>query len=309
MKFEGTGKDVGQTDQAETEISLVWLPCPAIKFHVKSMRVPVGCQTPQVRFQLADGTDVQGARGHSITVFPGGPMQFTGGIDGHVVRRFSRTQPTSNSLFPTSRSYVLLSHPDTAQSKRANHPRERSDRSKGFEPLAGDERCGWRLTLIPAERGIASALAQQSGFGITYRGRLERENGDLVNAEEAVAVLGAVAWYASFVGGRRTGPVLPGGINGSGARAWEIWVVPRVAAFQDVSSWFPCPSKHRKLLTEVFAGFMERWMGGWKELIPLAIHWYVEANGKAGSTEGSIVLTQTALSYWRLRSWWIPRRG
>jgi hypothetical protein len=40
---------------------------------------------------------------------------------------------------------------------------------------------------------------------------------------------------------------------------------------------------------------VELWLDeDWKEVVRVAIHWYIEVNCQAGSTEGSIVLTQTA---------------
>ncbi len=41
---------------------------------------------------------------------------------------------------------------------------------------------------------------------------------------------------------------------------------------------------------------MARWLDAeWRQVVDMAVHWYVGANGLAGLAEGSIVLARTAL--------------
>jgi hypothetical protein len=52
----------------------------------------------------------------------------------------------------------------------------------------------------------------------------------------------------------------------------------------------------RDCFEKPFSGFLQLWENkDWNETVRLAIHWYVEANAQAGSIEGAITLTQTAL--------------
>jgi hypothetical protein len=154
---------------------------------------------------------------------------------------------------------------------------------------------GWVVTLDNLDRAYAikENLDESSGFGVTQTGRIERGDGAPFIAEELEPLIDALQRFLSFCAGRWTGPCLLQGYGPDGRRVWEVWDRRRVSPFHFRLSWhdYICGDQ----LEQAFPGFMSRWADeGWRQVLDLAIHWYVEANSQAGSVEGSIVMTQTA---------------
>jgi hypothetical protein len=164
--------------------------------------------------------------------------------------------------------------------------------SLGRQTLAGG---GWEITLdnVEGTNEVLKRLKTASGYAVTQVGQLTRSDRSRFRAADLTEVLTALNWYLSFAAGRWTGPTLVQGRSSDGRPAWELWHLSRTDPFRTRTSWvvemldgqFPAP----------FPGFMSRLADEvWRDAVRLAIHWYVEANGQAGSVEGAIVLTQAA---------------
>ncbi len=155
---------------------------------------------------------------------------------------------------------------------------------------------GWNITLDETIdlRNNLKALKANSGYAVTQLGLLQRDDGAKFNSAEANSVLEAVSYYLSFACGRWTIPFLAQGLGEDGAARWTVWDSGRVMPYRFRHSWMD--TRHRQHLEGPFSGFFARWSDeSWRDVVRLAIHWYVEANSQAGSVEGAIVLTQTAL--------------
>ena len=155
----------------------------------------------------------------------------------------------------------------------------------------------WIITLdaVENQNEVFELLESQSGFRVTHFCKLEKTNGEAFSWEDAFSILETFNWYISFSIGRWTGYCLPFGFNDAGEQVWQSWNLSKVEPFIRESSWLGWGSR-RNIFEEPFLGFLDRWHDeNWKEIIKLAIHWYIEANSQRGSIEGSIILVQTAL--------------
>lgn len=257
---------------AEAILSLRWLPSPAI--HLDVPKVPNGIYPKLGEFSLRldDGTEVPHGFVTGISSSTSGDASsasLTGIVKGQIVR------PADG---PATYAMFLLPNFDQHSGRRLT--------------LRGG---GWIISLdsVDDRKNVEDYLKANSGFGMTQVGRLEREDQSPFSAVEAQAALRAMAWYVSFAAGRWTGPCLTTGFDGGGKQVWQVWDYNRTVPFRHRESWLD--SAHDDQFEEPFPGFMKLWLDDtWEEVVRLAIHWYIEANALAGSTEGSIVLTQTA---------------
>ena len=155
---------------------------------------------------------------------------------------------------------------------------------------------GWKITLDGVERPHRphTALRANSGFAVTHVGKVERVDGGTFTAEEGWKVLDALGWYLSFCSGRWNGPGLLRGFDASGQQVWQVWGQFRTVPYQERQSW--ADPVESGCVEGPFPGFLKLWGDeDWQEAVRMAIHWFIEANAQAGSIEGAIVLTLTAL--------------
>lgn len=274
----------GRAFRADCRIFLAWLPSPAVRFEVPRLPTGVFPALEDLPFRLDDGTTVTHSlvtgSNHSMGT-EGYAASLSGIVRERVIRPADGQAHHADFLLPNFQRLIgqPVCYPDG--SSRASRLTLRAN--------------GWLITLDAAEdqKAVGEFLDTRSGFGITQVGRLEKEGGEAFTAEDALAILDALAWYASFGAGRWTGPCLPTGFDATGKQVWQVWDVSRTAPFRKRLSWLD--SNHGGQFEAPFAGFVKLWLDeDWEEVIRVAIHWYIEANAQAGSTEGSIILTQTA---------------
>jgi hypothetical protein len=272
------------TFRAQGHVYLDWLPIPAVRFEVPSLPNGVYPALEDLCLRLDDGTTVSHARvtESSYTAgADGSSAALKGTVKGRVIR------PADGPV-----NYVLFLMPNFKRlaGKPLRYP-DGSDRAGRLTLRSG----GWLITLDAADgqKAVGEFLDARSGFGITQVGRLEKEDGKDFTADDALAILGALAWYASFAAGRWTGPCLPAGFTADGQQVWQVWSFSRTVPYRWRQTWLD--SNRGEQFEAPFPGFLRlRLDEDWEEVVRVAIHWYVEANAQAGSIEGSIVLTQTA---------------
>ena len=274
------------TFTAKAVVCLEWLPSPQVRFEMPELPLGVSPDlVDSVTMRLEDGRFIQGAVIRRIQP-SGGPADQKSKASG-IIGGWAGLDSASvadHALFvvpnfraPTGRG---VSFPD-GTSWACRHQ------------LIGG---GWSIRLDgrPDGRDVSEALDSQSGFAVTHVGRLSRTDGSAFTAREAVSVLVALNWYVSFTQGAWAGPCLPVGMTAEGGVSWRVWQVSRVAAHQFATSWLD--RIHSAAFEGLFPEFMALWSDpDWEEVVRVAIHWYVEANNQAGSVEGAITLTQTAL--------------
>ena len=104
----------------------------------------------------------------------------------------------------------------------------------------------------------------------------------------------ALFWFLSFTAGRWVGPCLSMGYSATGSNVWRGFDVKQTKAYKYQHSW--TDHFHVAHFQESFAGFMKRFSSpDWRDVVQIAIHWFIEANGNSGALEGSIVMIQTGL--------------
>jgi hypothetical protein len=154
----------------------------------------------------------------------------------------------------------------------------------------------WSITLDELKNcdDTWKELEKNSGYGVTHVGRLHRADNAPFDSETTRHVLRGLGWYLSFASGRWTGPVLTRGFDASGGLLWDLWDAWRIVSCVERETWIKPHMTEQ--FEEPFTGFFKAWDNpNLTEVIEIAMHWHVEANGQAGSIEGAIVLTQAAL--------------
>jgi hypothetical protein len=167
---------------------------------------------------------------------------------------------------------------------------------------------GWKVTLQGVEnvRELEEQVRLDSSFGITHVGKAERVDGGAFSRAEASELMCALYSFLSFARGMWSPPILWVGQNASGEHVWQEWSVDRASAGCNVLTWFP--EHEPECLARVFPGFMSLWQApDTREILEVAIHWYVEANLGAGAAEGAIILAQAGLE--RLAYYILTNRG
>jgi hypothetical protein len=275
----------GKTFRANGCIYLDWLPSPRIRFDVPRLPDDVfPAIDTDLSFRLNDGTEIKEARLTSA--------KDSFGLEGHHSSLSGLVAERVTRPFDGPVRYAMFLLPNLGRlfGRPLNYP-DGSSRASRIVLQAS----GWTITLdaVDNSKEIEESLENGSGFGITNVGRLERDDGKLFTADEALTLLVALAWYTSFAAGGWTGPCLLTGSDAVDKQVWQVWDHSRTAPFRKRTSWL-----ERQLHDQFeapFPGFLKLWLeDDWEEVVRVAIHWYVESNAQAGSIEGSIILTQTA---------------
>jgi hypothetical protein len=275
----------GATFKAEGDIFLRWLPTPRIRFEVPAVPSDTHPGLGEIALRLDDGTEIPRCFTTNLTAafaWPGHPSGISGRIQQQVIR--PKDDAVFYALFLLPNFVKMIGRPITYTGRDG-----RAARLK----LSGSD---WRITVDQAEN-ISQAteyLTINSGIAVTHIGRLERDDENPFTATECWKILEALGWYFSFCCGRWTGPCLVYGFAADGQKAWEIWDHARIAPFRESIMWLETSVTEH--LETPFPSFLNKWLDDdWKETVNIAIHWYIEALAQAGSIEGAIVLTQTAL--------------
>jgi hypothetical protein len=270
------------TFTAPAQISLVWLPSPTLRFQLSdlshgTLRSDISEQTS---LTLSDGTHIPDCLVTGMT-HGGQSEQISGRIQGNILR--GMPLPVAEARFVVSNLPLvlgsLISFPDS------------SLRRGRIELVAR----GWILTLDPApnQKELTEAIHGGSGYGITYSGRIAKEDGSTFTPSEAEEFLDAFSWYSSFAAGRWVGALFLRGIDASGGTLWQSWSYGRIDPYTYRTSWVDF--QFANIFQDPFPGFVELWFDpDLHEELRTAIHWYLAANSQSGAIEGSIVQTQTA---------------
>lgn len=145
-----------------------------------------------------------------------------------------------------------------------------------------------------------NSLDEKGGFNITYYGELTIKKGT-IKLEESSEIFHCLSTFLTFINGRRTSAFFIQGIFENEV-IWCDFTDYLVDSYKQVQTW---PQRNSVSgLSEVWKEFSLLWKDtNNKNFLISAIHWYIEANGNSGFTEGSIIMTQTALEL--LYNWWI----
>ncbi len=267
-------------------VALIWRVLgPEVRFEVPSLQPVDHLDTAACTFTAASvqgqvqaslsEVNISGGTGGSALGASGYPRQnIVPGID----------QPVAQVLFHVVNFWPFLNpRPDPAP----------SDYHVGRVVFEGG---GWRVTLQSVEglKQLHEQVQRESGFGITHVGRAERVDGEPFSRVEAHQLLHALHSFLSFVRGVWSPPILFVGLDAGGARVWEDWITRKASPGRAVLTWFP--ELGAGCLGAVFPGFMNLWQNSAKrEILEVAIHWYVEANMASAAIEGSLILAQTGL--------------
>lgn len=151
----------------------------------------------------------------------------------------------------------------------------------------------------------------KGGYMILYYGEIISKKGS-IKLKEIQNIFHCLSSFLTFLNGRRTSALFAQGIH-LGEIKWcdytsyyvdesKDLTVYYAETFKEVKSW---PTRLSidgldKLWTE-FNGLWQDNEG--KFFLTSAIHWYVEAVGNRGYSEGSIIMAQTALEL--IYNWWI----
>jgi hypothetical protein len=264
------------------QISLSWLPSPTIRFQLSNLshgtlRSDIDEKT---NLSLIDGTTIPECLVTGINL-GGQSEQISGLIQGDILR--GQPLPVAEARFVVSNLPLVLgtgiSFPDGSL-------------RRGRIQLVAR---GWILTLdpVPNNKELTAAIQGGSGYGITYSGKIVKEDGSVFTPSEAEYFLDAFSWYSSFAVGRWVGAFLLRGIDASVGTVWQSWSKRRVNPYAYRTSWVDL--QFANIFQDPFPGFVELWFDtDWHEELLTVIHWYLAANSQSGAIEGSIVQTQTA---------------
>lgn len=155
---------------------------------------------------------------------------------------------------------------------------------------------GWRVSIhgVNQLEKLEVDARNESGFAITHVGKIERIDGTAFSREMAHEVLHALHSFFSFARGLWSPPILFVGLDTTGEPIWQDWTVRRASPRRNVLTWFPMQGP--QCLGDIFPRFMQLWQNATtREILEIAIHWYVEANLCSGAVEGAVILSQTGL--------------
>lgn len=277
----------GTTHGKSGKVSLVWLPWPRIRISVDDFS-PVNPFEDKMDWRIS-APGRQRARHVSWT-----DVKMSGGD--------AAKSPTSTGIlrdddtFAGCRLSAILFHVSNGPEYNGAWVRNLKGKGAGAR-RAVLQAAPWRITLDAVREWTTDdahrRLRASGGYAITHMGRLDREDGEPFDGQDADAHLEAFGWLLSFCRGAWTFPLLLVGKDADTHEHRELWRCPKIDAATRNQSWF------NRLSTEGFGvlpGLVAK-LGDaiWGEPVRNALHWYIVAN-KPGpvSIEGAIVLQQAA---------------
>ena len=147
-------------------------------------------------------------------------------------------------------------------------------------------------------------LEDKGGFIALYNGELSIKKGHLTHTDTE-ELFHCFNTFITFLNGRRTSALFIQGVF-EDQILWTDYTDYYVDTFKAVQTW---PQKYTIAgLNELWMKFQSIWHNNSedKNFLTSLIHWYVEANGQSGFSEGSIILAQTALEL--VYNWWIVEK-
>jgi hypothetical protein len=164
----------------------------------------------------------------------------------------------------------------------------------------------WEIELAQ-ERDLGARIKRLRSMGgvlVTHQAALRRPGNLPIGVNAASNVLEALHYFFSFARGAWSGPVLPVGIDVTGAVVWEKWDAPKATGWSNAGTWLDRTSGEE--MAGVLPGFLRRWdTPEWRRTVQRTVHWYVSANQQSGAVDGAVVLAQTGLE---LLSWQLLHR-
>lgn len=144
------------------------------------------------------------------------------------------------------------------------------------------------------------SLEEKGGYIILYAGELICKKGSLTHSD-IKDIFHCLDTFLTFLNGRRTSALFIKGIHDNQV-IWSDYTNYFVDTNKTVQSW---PQRHSVIgINDLWKKFKLIWQDNdAKGFLTSLIHWYVEANGHSGFSEGSIIMAQTALEL--IYNWWI----
>lgn len=155
----------------------------------------------------------------------------------------------------------------------------------------------WLITIDEqlSTKNMIKELQITGGYGLTHVGCIERKDGKLFTKKAADEILRILYYFLSFARGFRVTPLLPVGFNKKNDRTWEEWGIRKIDPYISIStfSWF---DDMKCKLSDIFPHFLKLIQRPkWEKPVQKIILWYLLSNQRHAATEGSLILTQTAL--------------
>ncbi len=143
-------------------------------------------------------------------------------------------------------------------------------------------------------------LDEKGGFLILYTGELVTKN-QHVTYSDSKDLFQCLNTFLTFMNGKRTSAIFIQGIHEEEI-IWTDYADYYIDAHKNVASW------SKEVITYDLNALWKKFRLLWgkeddKNFLTSLIHWYIEANGQMGFSEGSIILAQTALEL--IYNWWI----
>ena len=170
--------------------------------------------------------------------------------------------------------------------------RLRADDETGMVRLQASPWC-IKFKAVPELSEVKKTLNEESGYGITHEGSIQRVDGELFSVEEAQKLLFGLHLFLSFARGASCGVTLISGSDKNDEKAWEQWGTYPTHPWLSLSSWFD-ESLNGETLSGVFPGFwcqLEQSPDAEYSPVRKVLYWYLRSN-ESNALEAGIGLTQ-----------------
>ena len=176
---------------------------------------------------------------------------------------------------------------------------------------AGWCRCGqieikhkqWHIQISAHSKAQewSNTIKQTGGLAATHTGRIQKNDGQMINWEEAQNVITCLHCFLSFARGHWQPLGYIRLLSNDGICLHEKWGILRgsdpLSHNDSLTWWSPHPQAHQ--LSDVFKGFWGLWNDlSWKEALPEVIYWYLQSNlagrGHLGA-DSALILSQATL--------------
>ena len=153
----------------------------------------------------------------------------------------------------------------------------------------------WKIKInrLSESTKIEENLKYSNNYAITHIAEVAYLKSNQFTVEDADNLIEALYYFFSFCRGIWIAPILVQGFDQNNITKWER-LESRVDRWQFCISWLPLLDSNN--IEEAFLGFWNKWNDeNWREVIKLAIYWYIPVSKQSGGQEASVILTQAAL--------------
>ena len=150
----------------------------------------------------------------------------------------------------------------------------------------------WNLILTPVkERSkLVKKLGDSTGFGITHKAKLTRNDCGDFPVDEVQSLLNAIDVFLSFLCGSTCAITSVAGMDATGNIVWRRWGPHHISAWKRQRSWTDITMSHE--ISGLFAGFMEVYLKN-PEHISRIVRLCISSN-ENDSVDMSIIMNQIA---------------